>query len=141
MRITKRAILTIITGSAALLLAGCPQKTPVAVTPPPPAVQGAAPNDGYVQVSQRDAAKRRIDSSFPLYPDSARQAHEQGTVVFSAIIGKDGHVFSLKLMKSSYRDLAEAAAASIHDWIYDPYLVNGAPVEFETTITINFTMG
>jgi periplasmic protein TonB len=36
--------------------------------------------------------------------------------------------------------LSQAAMDAAQQWRYQPYLLNGRPVEVDTTITINFTL-
>jgi TonB family protein len=76
----------------------------------------------------------------PIYPASARANHVSGTVVMRALIGRDGHVHSLKLVSVPDPDLAIAAVAAVRQWTYKPYLINGEPVEVDTTITVNFNL-
>jgi protein TonB len=79
----------------------------------------------------------RVD---PVYPPLARQARIQGNVVLHAIISKDGHVEQLSVI-SGHPLLIQSALDAIRQWRYRPYLLNGDPVEVETTITVTFTMG
>jgi periplasmic protein TonB len=37
--------------------------------------------------------------------------------------------------------LAQSALDAIKQWRYKPYLLNGEPVELETTVTIKFHLG
>jgi outer membrane biosynthesis protein TonB len=37
--------------------------------------------------------------------------------------------------------MADAATAAVNSWMYKPYLVNGNPVEVQTTVTITFGGG
>jgi len=132
----KRSTVALIALAAAITLAGCRQKAPARPAPP----QISSPSD-TVHLSQKEAADRRLDHRFPPYPVKAKQAHEEGAVTFAAIIGRDGHVRSLQLAKADFADLAPAAEKSVQQWVYKPYLVDGKPVEVETTITIRFTLG
>ncbi len=74
----------------------------------------------------------------PVYPQSAKSNHVQGTVVLRAIIGIDGHIHSLHIVSTPDADLAIAAVAAVRRWIYKPYTLNGLPTEVDTTITVNF---
>ena len=76
----------------------------------------------------------------PLYPMIAMQARIQGTVVLQAVIGKDGTVQDLHLI-SGHPMLAPAAIEAVRQWRYRPYLLNGDPVEVDTQINVNFTLG
>lgn len=75
----------------------------------------------------------------PVYPPEARRKGIQGKVVFSAIIDKDGTVKKLKAVLGP-RELIDAAAAAVQQWRYKPYMLNGEPVEIDTTITVNFKL-
>jgi protein TonB len=70
----------------------------------------------------------------PVYPGDARV---EGTVVLHAIIGKDGHVQSLEAV-SGPAMLKGAAIDAVRQWTYKPYLLNGEPVEVDTTVVIEF---
>ena len=77
----------------------------------------------------------------PVYPQSAKHRHVSGTVILRAIIGRDGHIRSIRLVKVPDADLAIAAVDAVRRWVYKPYLLNGEPTEVDTTITVNFTLG
>jgi protein TonB len=73
----------------------------------------------------------------PTYPPVAQQAHIQGSVVLTAIIDKNGNVQQLRLV-SGPPLLVPAAIEAVKQWHYKPFLLNGEPLEVETTVTINF---
>jgi periplasmic protein TonB len=75
----------------------------------------------------------------PTYPTLARAARVQGDVVLSAIIDTNGQITNLQLV-SGHPMLVPAALAAVKQWRYKPYLLNGQPVEVETTITVIFTL-
>jgi len=75
----------------------------------------------------------------PTYPTLARAARVQGDVVLSAIIDVNGQITNLQLV-SGHPMLVPAALAAVKQWRYKPYLLNGQPVEVETTITVIFTL-
>jgi protein TonB len=75
----------------------------------------------------------------PPYPQLARAARVQGDVVLSAVIDTNGHITNLQLV-SGHPMLVPAAIAAVKQWRYKPYLLNGQPVEVETTITVIFTL-
>src|SRR5579859_3296526 len=75
----------------------------------------------------------------PTYPPLARQARIQGTVILQAQISKDGNIENLQLV-SGHPMLAPAAIEAVKQWKYKPYLLNGEPVEVETTVQVNFTL-
>jgi protein TonB len=69
----------------------------------------------------------------------ARQARVQGTVRFTAIIGKDGTIQNLQLV-SGHPLLVPAATEAVKQWLYKPTMLNGEPVEVITQIDVNFTL-
>lgn len=77
----------------------------------------------------------------PLYPESAKSVGISGTVVLHAVIGMDGRPLSLHVMNSQIDpDLARSAVEAVSQWRYQPTLLNGGPVEVDTTIMVNFTL-
>ena len=75
----------------------------------------------------------------PTYPPLARQARIQGTVILQAQISKTGDIENLQLI-SGHPMLAPAAIEAVKQWKYKPYLLNGEPVEVETTVQVNFSL-
>jgi periplasmic protein TonB len=73
----------------------------------------------------------------PTYPAIARQTRTQGPVLLEALIAKDGRIEHLSLI-SGHPLLVHAAMDAVQQWRYRPYLLNGSPVEVQTTITVNF---
>ena len=58
-------------------------------------------------------------------------------VVLAALIDKGGNVQSLQVV-SGPPLLVRAAIDAVKQWRYQPLLVNGQPIEVETTVTVNF---
>jgi TonB family protein len=77
----------------------------------------------------------------PYYPPMAKAAHEQGTVVLVATIGTDGKLHDLEVLASPSSLLRDSAIEAVKRWEYIPYLLNGQPVEVETTVNVIFTLG
>ena len=71
----------------------------------------------------------------PVYPSSA--AGLNGEVVLKATISKDGKVTQVKIV-SGHALLAQAAAAAVKRWRYEPFRLNGVPIEIDNTIVVNF---
>jgi len=84
----------------------------------------------------RALRNQKID---PLYPPQAIDARIEGTVVLDAHINKDGEVEAVTLI-SGHPILAPAAIEAVKQWKYQPYLLNGAPVEVETTVSVDFSL-
>lgn len=92
-----------------------------------------------VRVSQGVSAGLLVRKVNPNYPPLARQARIQGQVLLQAEISKDGSIQNLRLI-SGHPMLAPAAIEAVKQWKYKPYLLNGEPVEVETTVQVNFTL-
>lgn len=77
----------------------------------------------------------------PVYPEAAKAAGIQGTVVLRAVISKDGTLYSLNVVNGEVDpELARAAVEAVSHWRYRPTLLNGEPVEVDTTIEVHFTL-
>ncbi len=113
------------------VLGGIISSTPVAV----PKV--AAPS--RVRVSQGVVQGNAISQPKPLYPQMARMARVQGSVVLHAVISKSGAIENLRVV-SGHPMLQQSALDAVRQWRYRPYLLNGEPVEVETQITVNFNL-
>ena len=132
-----------------------PVKTPVAAQPEPakpaPKSESSAPRPAPVRTPEKASPPQPIQVAanvqaaklthrvVPDYPTLARQARIQGTVIFSAIIGKDGAVRTLQLV-SGHPLLTPAALEAVKQWVYRPTLVNAEPVEVSTQVDVNFTL-
>ena len=82
-----------------------------------------------------------VEKVQPVYPDKARTAGIDGTVILHAVIGMDGRPYSLEVMNNQIdTDLARAAVEAVSKWHYQPTLLNGDPVEVDTTIKVIFTL-
>ncbi len=102
-------------------------------TPKPEAPRAPVTVGGDVQEG------KAIYRPAPIYPPLARQARIQGTVVLEAIISRSGTIESLKLVQG-HPMLVPAAVEAVRQWRYRPTLLNGEPVEVQTTITVHFTL-
>jgi TonB family protein len=76
----------------------------------------------------------------PSYPLLAKLEHMSGSVVFHAVISKDGNIEHLVPIASTDPIFTDAAMGAVKQWIYKPYLLNGEPTEVDTNITVNFKL-
>lgn len=84
---------------------------------------------------------RLVHQEKPDYPPGAKISRIQGVVVLGAIINKEGRVQDLEVLASPSPLLTKSAVDSVKQWVYKPYLVNGEPIEVDTTINVVFTLG
>jgi len=92
-----------------------------------------------VRISQGVTKGLLVHRVEPQYPTLAKSARVQGDVVLSAVISTNGDIENLQLV-SGHPMLVPAAIAAVKQWKYQPYLLNGQPVEVETTITVIFAL-
>jgi protein TonB len=92
-----------------------------------------------VIIASRVMAGNKIFGAVPLYPAIAKAAHIQGTVVLRALISKDGAIENVQVV-SGPAMLQGSAVEAVRGWRYRPYLLNGEPVDVETTIDVVFRL-
>ena len=92
-----------------------------------------------VRISQGVTRGLLVHRVEPTYPPLARAARVQGDVILSAVIDINGEIKNLQLV-SGHPMLVPAAVDAVKQWRYKPYLLNGQPVEVETTVTVIFTL-
>ena len=113
-------------------------------------VIGIANGPGITVVRARPSSPVRISSGVskgllltpiqPVYPPLARATRVQGEVVLEAVISQAGRIESLHVI-SGPPMLRDAALTAVQSARYRPYLLNGEPVEVNTTITVIFQLG
>ena len=103
--------------------------------PPPPK---ATPS--RIKVGGQVAAAKLQHQVLPVYPAIAKTAHVSGTVRLHAVIAKDGSIQELQYV-SGPALLMRSAMDAVHEWKYQPTMLNGEPVEVDTTIDVVFSLG
>ena len=73
-----------------------------------------------------------------MYPVIARETGTQGTVVVEATISTTGRIENARAV-SGPPLLVHAAVEAVREARYRPFLLNGTPVDVETTIQVVFT--
>lgn len=96
---------------------------------------------GRVPVDEKIINGYLIKKTPPVYPADAKEAHAAGTVEIRAIIGTDGMVHEMQIVKAPWPSLVASAMWAVSQWQYKPYLLNGQPVEVETTIKVIYKLG
>jgi protein TonB len=128
-------------GSAGGIIGGIIGSVPTAAPPPPPPPP-AAPKPvtpQRIRVGGNVQQAKLIRQPRPIYPPLAKQARISGVVRLNAIIGKDGTIQNLTVA-SGHPLLVPAAMEAVKQWVYQPTLLNGDPVEVVTQIDVNFTL-
>jgi TonB family protein len=99
--------------------------------------EGTTPNSTASAAANSGA--RLIHRVDPEYPPEAREQNLQGTVVLAVEIRGDGSIGEIGVA-SGDPILADAAMKAVKQWRYQPYAVNGQPVERQTRISIKFVL-
>jgi TonB family protein len=78
----------------------------------------------------------------PVYPVKAKEDKNtlDGNVELTVIIGTDGTVENIQVKKSLREDYDQSAIDAVRQWRYQPFLLNGDPVEVETTVTVVYSL-
>ena len=63
----------------------------------------------------------------------------EGVVILGIVIGEDGTVIDTTVLRS-IPALDQAAVDAVRQWMFEPTVLNGEPVEIEMAVTINFTL-
>ena len=118
-------------GSVTFMVNGVPASgTSGSPTSPP------APN-APVRVGGTIKTPLKIHDAAPVIPPVALQAGIRGVVILEIIIGTDGSVSDVKVLRSIPL-LDQAAIAAARQWRYEPTYLNGAPVPVIMTATVDF---
>ncbi|HXM79486.1 MAG TPA: TonB family protein [Thermoanaerobaculia bacterium] len=114
--------------------------SPLAVTPSEAAEEGspAEPPETSDEALEPPVLLSKLD---PIYPESARRAGVEGTVVLDAQISAAGRVEDVQVLRGLPLGLSEAAAEAVRHWHYRPARGRFGPVSAHKTVRIVFTLG
>jgi TonB family protein len=76
----------------------------------------------------------------PVYPDFAANAHLTGLVILEAVVGTDGCVETVKVLRSAHPFLDHASIDALKQWQYSPLVLNDIKTPFMLTVTFNFSV-
>jgi protein TonB len=81
-----------------------------------------------------------IETVAPAYPDLARRAHVEGVVVLEAIIGADGAVRDVRVLRGVSPLLDPAALEAVKRWRYHAASIDGRPVAVYLQVVLTFSL-
>jgi len=125
-----------VTGVLSGIIGAVPSAAPPPPPPPPPPKAAALQR---IKVGGNVQAAMIIRKTQPIYPPLAKSARVQGVVHLAAVIAKDGTIQELHSLGGPAL-LIQAAMEAVKTWVYKPTMLNGEPVQVETTIDVNFTL-
>ncbi len=79
---------------------------------------------------------KRVD---PVYPEDARKAKLQGSVILYVTTDEKGTVAKVEVLKS-ISGLDQAAVDAVKQWVYEPYLHEGNPKPVSFAVTVQFKL-
>ena len=83
---------------------------------------------------------KKIVTVVPEYPRLAQAAHIQGTVILEIVVGEQGNVDAVTILRS-VAALDQAAIDAVRRWKYEPGALNGTAIPVIITVTVNFSLG
>jgi TonB family protein len=112
--------------------------TPIVATilSPPATAPKLVATPGTATVSP----SRQLSRVEPVYPKLAMASRVQGAVVLKASILRNGRLGQIQVVSGNDL-LVGAAVHAVQQWRYKPMELDGKPVDSETTIKINFSLG
>jgi protein TonB len=128
-------------GQVGGVLGGIIGAVPSAAPPPPPPPPPVAKKETItrIKVGGNVQGAMILRKTPPVYPQLAKSARVSGVVHLAAIIAKDGTIQELHSLGGPAL-LIQAAMDAVKTWVYRPTMLNGEPVQVETTIDVNFTL-
>jgi protein TonB len=104
--------------------------------PPPPEPEGPI----RFVVGGKITEPEKLSGPNPLYPEAARRARIQGVVVLECIIGKEGTVKDVKVLRGLPLGLTESAVDAVNKWRFKASTLNDKPVEVLYILTVRFNL-
>jgi protein TonB len=83
---------------------------------------------------------RLVEGRPPVYPGLAREARIEGTTVVRALVGRDGKVKEVLVVRSAHDLLDRAAVEATRDYVFTPAIQSGRPVAVWVSIPFRFTL-
>jgi len=111
-----------------------------ALPPPPKPLTRPDTSSAPIKVGGSVQMAKLIRKVIPVYPALARSIRISGVVHLIGTIAKDGTIRNLQLV-NGHPMLAQAAISAVEQWVYEPTLLNGEPVEVIAPIEVSFTLG
>jgi protein TonB len=81
-----------------------------------------------------------ISRSAPRYPEVARKARIEGTVLVEATIDQAGNVVDARVLNDIGMGCGQAALDAIRGWRYEPATLNGRPVSVYLEVSVSFQL-
>jgi protein TonB len=81
-----------------------------------------------------------LETISPAYPELARRAHVEGIVVLEAVIGADGSVRDVRVLRGAHPLLDPAAVEAVRRWRYRAAAVGTRPIAVFLQVVVTFSL-
>jgi TonB family protein len=124
-------------GAAGGVVGGVPPPPP---PPPPPGwVRDGVTIGTPVRVGGNIRPPTKVKDVRPVFPPEARDADVQGVVILETVIGPEGRVDQVRVLRS-IPVFDQAAMDAVEQWEFTPTMLNGTPAPVIMTVTVNFSL-
>src|SRR5437868_6972550 len=107
---------------------------------------GSSPEPGLDATTQKAQVDIKADPNYrtnpqPLYPTEARRRREQGLVLLTVKVTREGRAAEVKLKKTSgYSLLDDAAMKAVRHWEFVPARAGSLALESEVEVPVQFKL-
>jgi TonB family protein len=101
---------------------------------------GGGIGGGAYRVGGGVSAPRTLYAPDPEYSEEARKAKYQGTVILWVVVGPDGRVHDMKVVRPLGLGLDEKALEAVKQWKFEPARKDGQPVAVQINVEVNFRL-
>jgi TonB family protein len=109
-------------------------------TPSPAPQEKTDPADKQKEPERKIIKPKLVKKVDPVYPDEAKKAGLEGSVVLEGATDEKGKVVRVKVLRGEHEILNSAAIAALKQWEYKPFIINGKPIPVEFTTTMRFRL-
>ena len=74
----------------------------------------------------------------PIYPESLKGQQIGGVVIMEALIGANGTIEDVRVLRTPHTDLSSAAIDAVRQWTFSSTLLNCTPIPVKMMVTMNF---
>lgn len=106
--------------------------------PAPPEPEMALPE--VLRVGGEIGRPRQLHAPHPVYPELARRAGVEGTVVLEVRLDERGRVSEVTVLRGQRFGLTESAVDAVSRWRYEPARLGDRAVAVVMTVTVNFEL-
>jgi TonB family protein len=107
--------------------------------PQMPQTQSAPGAPQRIRIGGSVQESKLVNHVAPVYPPAAAQIRLAGVVHLDVIIGNTGRVSNVTVI-GGHPLLVPAALEAVKQWVYQPTLLNGIPVEVVTQVDVYFPL-